>query len=129
MCQASHVQARDIVGPLILLQLWAWERFPCIAPQKLKVFPHDIIGDDGLPFPPPLLGTWYIQKLMFSCKNFIENFTYILSQLTCYYFILDGKMFSLSQRYPRMSLANIDLPLIYKGQVTLYGSFTRLISY
>ena len=28
-----------------------------------------------------------------------------------------------------MSLANIDLPLRYKGQVTLYGSLIRLILY
>ena len=38
-------------------------------------------------------------------------------------------MFSLSQRYPHMSLASIDLPLIYIGQVTLYGNLTHLISY
>ena len=32
-------------------------------------------------------------------------------------------------KYPCMSLASIDLLLIYRGQVTLYGNLTRLISY
>ena len=78
MCRASQVQTCDIIGPPILLQLWAWERFPCIVHKKLDVFPHDIIGDDGLPFPPLPLGAQYIQQLIFFLyKKFIKNFTYI----------------------------------------------------
>ena len=65
MCQASQVQTCDIIGPPILLQLWAWERFPCIVHKKLEIFPHDIIGDDGLPFPPLPLGARYKQQLIF----------------------------------------------------------------
>ena len=73
MCWVSHVQACYIVDPLILLQLWVCERFPCIGPQRLEAFPHDIIGNDGLPFPPPPLGIWYIQQLIFSCKNSLRT--------------------------------------------------------
>ena len=96
ICQASHVQTCDIASLLILLQLWAWERFPCIAPQRLEVFPHNIIGDDAfhshhLHWVHGIYNNW-----LRTCKTFIENFTYICSQLTCYYFILGGKMLYLS---------------------------------
>ena len=49
LCRASHIDTHDISGPLILLQLWVWERFPFIAPHCLRIAPHD----DQLP-PPPL---------------------------------------------------------------------------
>ena len=50
LCRASHIDTHDISGPLILLQLWVWERFPFIAPYRLRIGPHD----DQLP-PPPLV--------------------------------------------------------------------------
>lgn len=31
MCSASKKQVNDIARLLILLQLWAWDMFPCIA--------------------------------------------------------------------------------------------------
>eukprot|EP00261_Vitis_vinifera_P018241 XP_010648236.1 PREDICTED: serine/threonine-protein phosphatase 7 long form homolog [Vitis vinifera] len=49
LCRASHIDTHDISGPLILLQLWVWERFPFIAPHRLRIAPHD----DQLP-PLPL---------------------------------------------------------------------------
>ena len=54
LCRASHIDARDISGPLIILQLWIWDRFPFIAPQRLYSVPRD----RRLPQPP--LGTRYI---------------------------------------------------------------------
>ena len=53
LCRASHIDARDISGPLIILQLWIWDRFPFIAPQRLYSVPRD----RRLPQPP--LGTRY----------------------------------------------------------------------
>ena len=54
LCRASHIDTHDISGPLNLLQLWVWERFPFIAPHRLRIAPHD----DQLP--PPLLAIRYI---------------------------------------------------------------------
>ncbi|RVX02742.1 Serine/threonine-protein phosphatase 7 long form-like [Vitis vinifera] len=53
LCRASHIDTHDISSPLILLQLWVWERFPFIAPHRLHIAPHD----DQLP-PPPLAIRW-----------------------------------------------------------------------
>uniref|UniRef100_A0A9I9E759 Uncharacterized protein n=1 Tax=Cucumis melo TaxID=3656 RepID=A0A9I9E759_CUCME len=42
---------RDIVGPLILLQIWAWERFPTIAPQLTHANDHLLLGRElGSPY-------------------------------------------------------------------------------
>ncbi|KAK1408104.1 hypothetical protein QVD17_39737 [Tagetes erecta] len=32
LCKATKMTTRDVSGPLFLLQLWAWERLPTIAP-------------------------------------------------------------------------------------------------
>ena len=55
LCRASHIDACDISGPLIILQLWIWDRFPFIAPQRLYSVPLD----RRLP-PPPIGHTVYI---------------------------------------------------------------------
>ena len=39
LCWASHINAHDISSPLIILQLWIWDRFPFIAPQRLYSLP------------------------------------------------------------------------------------------
>ena len=41
LCRASHIDTLDISDPLILLQLWVWERFLFIAPHHLHIAPHD----------------------------------------------------------------------------------------
>ena len=38
MCQASRIDAHDVLGPLILLQLWIWDRFPFIKYGALGAF-------------------------------------------------------------------------------------------
>ena len=48
LCRASHIDTHDIFGPLILLQIWIWDRFPYIAPNRLHITPHD----DQLPVAP-----------------------------------------------------------------------------
>ena len=60
MCQASRINAHDILGPLILLQLWIRDRFPFIAPMRLHSAPHDGV----LPQPP--LGMWYVFNLSYN---------------------------------------------------------------
>nr|POE95494.1 hypothetical protein CFP56_01539 [Quercus suber] len=46
MCHAAESPANAIVGPLILLKLWAQDRFPHIAPHQL--FRHHIdVGVDA----------------------------------------------------------------------------------
>ena len=41
MCRASFSDASDIAGPLVLLQVWAWDRFPTIAPQRTHARDHE----------------------------------------------------------------------------------------
>ena len=62
MCRASHIDAHDVSGPLILLQLW--DRFPFITPMRL----HSALHDGILPQPP--LGMRYVFNLSYSiCKH------------------------------------------------------------
>ncbi|XP_073107345.1 serine/threonine-protein phosphatase 7 long form homolog [Elaeis guineensis] len=56
LCKASRIDAHDIAGPLILLQVWVWYRFPSIAPRRLLQPPidpiMDLAGGDALPAGP-----------------------------------------------------------------------------
>lgn len=36
LCRASKPGDKEIGGPLVLLQIWAWERLPRIAPRRLR---------------------------------------------------------------------------------------------
>ncbi|XP_050945197.1 serine/threonine-protein phosphatase 7 long form homolog [Cucumis melo] len=44
LCKASKQGVREIAGSLILLQIWAWERFPIVAPQLLHVNANQLHG-------------------------------------------------------------------------------------
>ena len=54
--RVSRIDAYDIVEPLILLQVWAWDRFSSIAPRRLLQLPidpiMDLVGGDALPAGP-----------------------------------------------------------------------------
>ncbi|KAK9070377.1 hypothetical protein SSX86_010779 [Deinandra increscens subsp. villosa] len=41
LCKAAEPSAKEISGPLMLLQLWAWERIPQIAPKIKETFQFD----------------------------------------------------------------------------------------
>ncbi|KAL6342689.1 hypothetical protein AAG906_013095 [Vitis piasezkii] len=70
----SHIDTHDISGPLILLQLWVWERFPFIAPHRLRIAPHD----DQLP-PPPLAIRWRDE---FRTMHILAQYRHHLDRLT-----------------------------------------------
>lgn len=42
LCKATKPDVREIVGPLILIQIWAWERFPTMASQLRHVNNHQL---------------------------------------------------------------------------------------
>uniref|UniRef100_A0A9I9EBB5 Aminotransferase-like plant mobile domain-containing protein n=1 Tax=Cucumis melo TaxID=3656 RepID=A0A9I9EBB5_CUCME len=44
LCKASKRDVHDIAGQLILLQIWAWERFSTIAPQLTHTNDHLLSG-------------------------------------------------------------------------------------
>lgn len=44
LCRASQIDTLEIAGPLILLQVWAWDRFPTIAPQRKSTTPNEHVG-------------------------------------------------------------------------------------
>ena len=64
MCRASRIDVHDVSGPLILLQLWIWDRLPFITPMRL----HSTLHDGVMPQPP--LGMRYVFNLSYSiCKH------------------------------------------------------------
>ncbi|XP_022154173.1 serine/threonine-protein phosphatase 7 long form homolog [Momordica charantia] len=44
LCKVCRSDSRDIAGPIILLQVWAWDRFPTMAPQRRHISDHDLVG-------------------------------------------------------------------------------------
>ncbi|CAA0814025.1 Serine/threonine-protein phosphatase 7 long form homolog [Striga hermonthica] len=59
LCRATKPETSDICGPLVLLQIWAWERLPFIRPGRLtprqqqqQQQPDAIAGEPPLPAPP-----------------------------------------------------------------------------
>jgi hypothetical protein len=60
MCRATKLDASEIGGALILLQLWARDRFPHIAPQRLlREHIEPFIDIEGQPLPRGPLGIRY----------------------------------------------------------------------
>ncbi|XP_057979572.1 serine/threonine-protein phosphatase 7 long form homolog [Malania oleifera] len=58
MCRAAHHSKTQIAGPLRLLQVWAWERFPSFVPTR-RGFLQIERGQDGRPVDPlPLAYRW-----------------------------------------------------------------------
>uniref|UniRef100_A0A2N9GV16 Aminotransferase-like plant mobile domain-containing protein n=1 Tax=Fagus sylvatica TaxID=28930 RepID=A0A2N9GV16_FAGSY len=52
LCRACEMPAKDIAGPLILVQMWAWERFPHMVPELVAPPEIDYGEDvDGQPLP------------------------------------------------------------------------------
>uniref|UniRef100_A0A2N9GHS8 Aminotransferase-like plant mobile domain-containing protein n=1 Tax=Fagus sylvatica TaxID=28930 RepID=A0A2N9GHS8_FAGSY len=52
LCRACEIPAKDIAGPLILVQMWAWERFPHMVPELVAPPEIDYGEDvDGQPLP------------------------------------------------------------------------------
>ncbi|XP_022149984.1 serine/threonine-protein phosphatase 7 long form homolog [Momordica charantia] len=43
LCKACRSDSRDIVGPIILLQVWSWDRFPTMAPQHRHISNHELV--------------------------------------------------------------------------------------
>ncbi|KAI3466406.1 hypothetical protein Pfo_023069 [Paulownia fortunei] len=56
LCRATKPETSDICGPLVLLQIWAWERVPFIRPGRLaprqQPPPDIVIGEHPLPAAP-----------------------------------------------------------------------------
>ncbi|XP_022877752.1 uncharacterized protein LOC111395817 isoform X2 [Olea europaea var. sylvestris] len=56
LCRATKPETSDICGPLVLLQIWAWERVPFIRPGRLvpqQQPPPDMVsGEHPLPAAP-----------------------------------------------------------------------------
>lgn len=43
LCKATKFDAHDIAGPMVLLQIWGWERFPTMAPQRRHINDHELV--------------------------------------------------------------------------------------
>ena len=66
LCRTSHIDTLEIFGSLILLQIWIWDRFPYIAPNRLHIPPHDV----QLPATP--LAIRYICKITINVTIMIQ---------------------------------------------------------
>ncbi|XP_038896629.1 protein MAIN-LIKE 2-like [Benincasa hispida] len=44
LCKSAVIDGKDIVGPLLLIQIWAWDQFPLLAPQRLHRYENNL-GD------------------------------------------------------------------------------------
>ena len=52
LCKCCKPDKEELAGCLLLLQLWAWERFPTLAPIRLDVPLHDMsLWEEQLPGP------------------------------------------------------------------------------
>ncbi|RVW92350.1 hypothetical protein CK203_032441 [Vitis vinifera] len=83
-----------VTGPLILLQLWIWDRFPFIAPMRLHPTPHDGV------LPQPSLGMCWRDEfcttstpmhVLFQYRYLLdrlmpEQITVLLPRLVVHYF-------------------------------------------
>uniref|UniRef100_A0A2N9H4W6 Aminotransferase-like plant mobile domain-containing protein n=1 Tax=Fagus sylvatica TaxID=28930 RepID=A0A2N9H4W6_FAGSY len=64
MCRATKLDASEIGGALILLQLWARDRFPHIAPQRLlREHIEPFVDIEGQPLPRGPLGIRWCDDL------------------------------------------------------------------
>jgi hypothetical protein len=64
LCRATKPNTKDIGGALILVQLWAWSRFPHMTPDILSIQPIDYgVDAAGQPLPQGPHGVRYINKL------------------------------------------------------------------
>lgn len=55
LCRATKSNVDGVCGPLVLLQLWAWERIPLIRPERLAPRQQPLVANDDdhfLPAPP-----------------------------------------------------------------------------
>ncbi|KAJ7951003.1 serine/threonine-protein phosphatase 7 long form-like [Quillaja saponaria] len=89
MCHTTHLDASEIAGPLILLQVWEWERLPFLAPRRETDIPWDNLYPLGarwrVKFKVTQIGHnvvfWYREMLdRMSADQFI-SFTYIDDEL------------------------------------------------
>ena len=52
LCRACEITAKEIAGPLILLQMWAWERLSYIVTELVSPLEFEYDEDvDGQPLP------------------------------------------------------------------------------
>ncbi|KAK9135433.1 hypothetical protein Syun_014763 [Stephania yunnanensis] len=55
LCLAANIDGAEIAGPIILLQLWAWDRLHFLAPIMGNHLRDDMVDNEEL-FPPPPFG-------------------------------------------------------------------------
>jgi hypothetical protein len=61
LCNAAKARTKDIGGALILVQLWAWSRFPRMTPEIVSIQPIDYgVDAAGQPLPQGPYGIRYI---------------------------------------------------------------------
>ena len=67
LCRVSRIHVHQITEPLILLQVWVWDRFSFIAPRKLERPLVDPIMDlaDGVALPHGPVATRYVSNIAY----------------------------------------------------------------
>ena len=70
LCRGTKYDRKDIGGCLMLLHLWAWDRFPMLAPSRP---PMPDIHADIFPIPPPLGYRYYMITISFQAILFLAK--------------------------------------------------------
>ncbi|KAJ3707989.1 hypothetical protein LUZ61_011694 [Rhynchospora tenuis] len=58
LCSATKTEKRQIGGPIILLQMWSWERFPFWQPERAQSYRAAVLGCVDIDQRPPLGYRW-----------------------------------------------------------------------
>jgi hypothetical protein len=80
LCRATKPNTKDIGGALILVQLWAWSRFPHMTPDLLSIQPIDY-GVDAAGQPCYLRGLMALGMLTSYTVHMIHNIVHKLKLL------------------------------------------------
>ena len=83
LCNGTNPSARDISGCMVLLHLWAWDRFTELAPQRPEFIDPQ---DDVFGLPPPL-GYRYVQYFVSCILYFLTNIGLHIFNLFIFHFI------------------------------------------
>jgi hypothetical protein len=82
LCNAVKAKTKDIGGALILVQLWAWSRFPRMTPEIVSIQPIDYgVDAAGQPLPQGPYGIRYIYNKVYIYIIYITDSSWLIAHM------------------------------------------------